>query len=145
MDRKRWLTGCFFGIALLLAGCGSRTGSATGTVRCGSQVLTGGTVSFYCDNGEIVSSLISAEGTYHLPHVAPGAVRVAVVSHAHVPPGLQYAQAPTAFVPPISPKGTAPDKPVTLIPERYNRPESSGVNFVVQPGEQILDLELLPQ
>lgn len=144
MNTKRWRIHLLLGMALLSAGCSSKVGSATGTVRYGSQVLTGGTVSFYGDNGEIVSSLISAEGTYRLPRLAPGKVRVAVVSHARVPPALQFAQAPTAFAPPVSPNSSAPQRPTTLIPERYNRPDTSGLSFVVQPGEQVFDLELLP-
>lgn len=107
-------------------------------------MLTTGTVSFYCEKGQIVSALISSEGKYHLPRVPKGSARVAVVSHPAVPPGLQVNQVPLAFAPPVTPTATPPAKPHTPIPERYNRPDSSGLVFTINPGEQTLDIDLAP-
>ena len=131
-------------------GCGSSTATVTGTVRYRNQALPTGTVSFYCENGEIVSSLISANGTYHLPRVAPGPVRVAIISHSRVPEGLQVVQPPVAFAP-VSPQGvrysavaSASARPATPIPDKYSRPDSSGLLFTLSPGEQNVDIELNP-
>lgn len=145
MDMKRRGTGMLLLLtALSLAGCGHKTNGVTGTVRYGGRVLTMGTVSFYGANGEIVSSLISAEGTYRLARVGPGAVRVAVVSHPRVPPALQRDQAPAAFAPALAAAKPAPERPYTPIPERYQRPDTSGLHFVVERGDQVLDLDLTP-
>jgi hypothetical protein len=129
---------------LSLAGCDNKSGVVTGTVRYGGRVLTMGTVSFYGGNGDIVSSLISADGTYRLARVAPGTVRVVVVSHPRVPPALQRDQAPATFAPALSAAKPAPESPYTPIPERYQRPETSGLHFVVERGDQVLDLDLTP-
>ena len=139
----RWLAGLLV-VVLAASGCGSKTGTVTGTVRYRNHMLTTGTVSFYCEKGEIVSALISPEGTYHLPRVPKGPARVAVVSHPAVPPGLQANRVPLAFARPATPQATLPIKPYTLIPERYNRPDSSGLVLTVHPGEQTLDLDLAP-
>jgi hypothetical protein len=150
MNKRRFMAlGRLFTSLLLLAtltaaGCGSRTGIVTGVVRFRHRALTTGTVSYYCENGEIVSSLISPEGTYRLPQVAPGSVRVAVVSHPAVPPGLQVNQAPAAFAPPVSRTIATPAKLYTPIPAKYNRPDHAGLTFVIRPGEQTVDIELTP-
>src|SRR5579872_1800775 len=73
----RWLAGLLVGV-LAASGCGSKTGTVTGAVRYRNQMLTTGTVSFYCEKGEIVSALIAKDGTYRLAKVPKGSARVAV-------------------------------------------------------------------
>ncbi len=141
--KTRWLAGLLVGV-LAVSGCGSKTGTVTGTVRYRNQMLTTGTVSFYCEKGEIVSALIAKDGTYRLAKVPKGLTRVAVVSHPAVPYGLQVNQVPAAFAPPSAPTARVPLKPSTFIPERYNRPDSSGLVLTVQGGEQTLDFDLTP-
>jgi hypothetical protein len=149
--QRRWLAGVCLLAVLTAAGCGAKTASVTGKVSFRNKALTTGTVSFYGNNGDIVSGLIAPDGTYRLHEVGPGPVRVVVVSHPAVPPGLQANRAPAGFAPsyPAS-RGeqraalATMSKPSTPIPERYNRPDSSGLSFVVNPGEQTLNLELAP-
>ena len=129
--------------ALAVSGCADRKADVTGTVRYRNQPVTNGSVSFYCANGEIRSSLLSTDGTYHLTQMLPGTVRVAVVSHPRVPPALHADRSPAALAP-NSRKTAVPDRPISVIPERYSRPDSSGLNFVVNPGEQVLDIDLAP-
>src|SRR6516225_5859202 len=121
---------------LALTGCDGRGTNVTGTIRYRGQPLTSGTVSFFCENGEIHSSLLSEEGSYQLPRLPPGSARVAVVSHPRIPQGLQTNQGPPSPAPLISAKGRIPQKPQMRVPERYGRPESSGLLFTINPGDQ---------
>lgn len=127
-----------------IAGCKARQAEVTGSVRYRNKPLTSGSVSFYCANGEIRSSIISEDGTYHLAKMAPGSVRVTVASHPRVPQSLRASWGPTRVGPSGAREPEAPEKPLVQVPKRYNQPESSELAFEVQPGEQKLDLELRP-
>jgi hypothetical protein len=129
--------------ALAAWGCAARKADVTGTVRYRNEPVVTGSVSFYTENGEIRSSLLSPDGSYHLTQLPPGSVRVAVVSHPPVPPALHVDRAPAALAP-NSRKTTVPQRPISIIPERYSRPDSSGLHFIVNPGEQVLDIDLAP-
>jgi hypothetical protein len=129
--------------ALAASGCAARKADVTGTVRYRNQPVTSGSVSFYCDNGEIRSSLLSADGTYHLTQMAPGSARVVVVSHPRVPPALHIDHAPAALAPHPRQK-TVPNRPISVVPQRYSQPDSSGLNFIINSGEQVLDIDLVP-
>ena len=129
--------------ALAASGCSARKADVKGSVRFRNQPVTTASVSFYCENGEIHSSLLSTDGTYHLTQMPPGPVRVVVVSHPRVPPALYTDRAPAALAP-HSRQKTVPNKPMSVVPPRYSRPDSSGLNFIVNPGEQVLDVDLAP-
>lgn len=136
-------------LLLTASGCGSKTATVKGTVRYRNRTLPTGTVSFYCANGEIISALIGADGSYQVPRLAPGPARVAVISHSHVPQGLQVSQPPLVRAPAANPSGAGrvpsnaiPTQFATPIPEKYNRPDSSGLAFVLNVGEQTLDIDL---
>ncbi len=136
--------------SLVVSGCGPETASVSGKVRFRRQLLKSGTVIFLADNGEMSSSLLAPDGTYHVPRVAPGTVRVAVVSHPAVPPGLQRGQ---PFIPRSrsdrSTKIRDSRSPSILtictpIPEKYSHPEESGLVFTVHSGNETLDFDLEP-
>lgn len=142
-----FLTPRFAAVALLIAlaasGCAARKADIKGTVRYRNQPVTNGSVSFYCANGEIRSSLLSTDGTYHLTQVAPGSARVAVVSHPPVPPALHTDRVPDSLAPRPR-QQTVPHKSISVVPPRYSRPDSSGLDFMVNPGEQVLEIDLAP-
>ncbi len=129
--------------ALAASGCAARKADIKGTVRYRNQPVTNGSVSFYCENGEIRSTLLSTDGTYHLTQVAPGSARIIVVSHPRVPPALHTERLPASLAPRPR-QQTVPDRPISVVPRRYSQPDSSGLRFMLNPGEQVLDLDLAP-
>lgn len=141
---------CLGLIVLLLAGtgCGPRTGFVTGRVTYRQQPLTQGTVTFFCDDGQIVFGLINKDGIYTIPNVPEGRVRGTVATHPPVPPGFSiHQQLPPSKDAPrldVSPAERRPGGRYPRIPERFNNPDQSGIEFIVQRGEQTHDITLSP-
>jgi hypothetical protein len=139
-----------FGVAILslsalvlIAGCGKSSGNVSGKVTLDGQPLKGGgTVTFQGSKGG-VSGTISPEGSYTISNVPPGEVKItlapgmatgAVASATPGDPGKM--QPPKTLAPP------APVLPHGNIPEKYTKPETSGLTYTVKSGNQTFDIPL---
>lgn len=117
-----------------LAGCGGAgptTHTVSGQVTYRDKPVTTGTVMFYPEKGPAATSTIDSNGRYQLQAVA-GRHRVSIIAQ---PP------LPDDFNPDNLPPGWSP--PTSLVPEKFNRPSTSGVTVSVQPdGLNEVDLIL---
>jgi hypothetical protein len=129
------LMGAFSALPLL-AGCGSELGATvSGQVTIDGKPVGPGMVTFAAERAGEVPAVggLDDDGSYTLqtnrkPGVAPGAYRVAI----------------QAFQPP---EGLAPgertmklSKP--LIPEKYLQVDSSGLEYTVDRGANVINIEL---
>jgi hypothetical protein len=122
----------------LAAGCGSSGGvtEVTGTVSFQGQPLKSGEVTFVDSDGTKSFSAISAKGEYRVKGVKRGKARISVVSKARVPAGLMKPG-------PRDPLPSAKEEPPIVIPERYTRPESSGLSVEIDSRKVRHDIDLL--
>jgi hypothetical protein len=124
--------------ALILAGCGDegpKTFPVTGKVSYQGNPLPFGAVMFVPPDGPAGSAKIEPDGTYKVDLIA-GAHQVSVIA---VPPRQGR--------PDPSQEGgldtTGFPEPKPLVPEKYNRPDTSNVQIEVQPtGENTIDIDL---
>lgn len=128
---------CYLPLAVLLAGCGpsgSEMYKVTGTVSYQGDPLELGIVMFVAEDGPPSQPVgIGPDGRYELMAVAGQhtVVVVAVPQAEGIPDpdeegGISYSNAP----------------PVTsLIPEKYNRQETSGVTVVVE-GKKLNEIPI---
>jgi hypothetical protein len=137
------------------AGCASRSkGIVKGQVMFFDKKLTAGTVAFQSADGRIGSGNIDFNGNYTVYDAPLGpcsvTVRVPQMSQG-APKGL--AQPPKGMPPMRPPGGDAaadadssmidPHK-IVSIPGKYAKPETSGLNFTVEKGEQTYNITLTP-
>ncbi len=145
------------GVAVLLGtapGCGSgrpKLGTVTGMVRFAEKPIAVGTIIVEVpgkrpSSGKILDGVIRDVTTYDIGDGVPvGVARVAV--HAYSPSPDKKAET-------IETDATGqvgkPDKSgymgvtESLIPLRYNHPESSGLTVRIEPGENTIALDLQP-
>jgi hypothetical protein len=148
MAQRGGRAACAALLALAVSGCESDRGSVSGKVTYRRHPLGGGTVLFYGPDQSVTASLIAADGTYRAPNLPVGRVRVAVVPHPPVPPGLSRANReapPAARAPPVPSDSTSvsgPEVRAVRIPEKYSHPERSGLSLQVDRAEQTFDIEL---
>jgi ABC-type Na+ efflux pump permease subunit len=139
----------FLGLALLCCGCSAsstsayrepgkketggavnegKTAAVAGKVTYRGQPLSAGTVTFHSDSGSDVSAIIEDDGSYKAAVVPLGKYKVTVKAE------------------PAPVKGTAFTKEKTKrsvpVPEKYSRPESSGLSAEVSEQETGLDIKL---
>jgi hypothetical protein len=135
----------------LLGGCGGpRLAKVTGKVTYGSKPVTGGKIMFYPESGRMALGEIGPDGTYTLTTFKPGdgalvgPHRVAIES-TRVGPGNM--ETPKSFEEEL--KGVPPGGKILvagkvewLVPEKYSRPENSGLTAKVEnrPNEINFDL-----
>jgi len=139
-------------ILAAVAGCGKGTATVTGKVTYQGQAITSGTVVFYGENGKVDSGILDANGNYTLTRAPVGTVKVAVMvpkiaskgAGGGPPPGPPAGKGKlkTAPVDPSRPVPAPVEK--SAIPERYTDAEKSGLVYTVNPGSQIINLELQP-
>jgi hypothetical protein len=111
--------------ALALPGC-SGTGEISGVVKHKGQPVSGGTIVFHDGDKRSWAATIGTDGTYSVANVPTGNAKVTVQSALSIP----LAGSQTAKVRPVS------------VPDKYNRPDSSGLTFEVQAGSQTKDWDL---
>jgi hypothetical protein len=155
--------GLVLGFALLAAGC-SGTGTVTGKVTFGNQVVGGGKVLFTSAEGKgSVSADIEPDGTYKAEKVPTGEVKVAVDTSSAKPtqgPAVGGPQnkkpggvAPNMPLPPADqvPAGADPSKlyggqqpkgKYVAIPEKYTNPSTSELTLKVKSGTNEYDIPL---
>src|SRR5262249_17616861 len=138
----------------LLSGCGGpKLAKVTGRVTCGGKPVTGGKIMFYPESGRMALGEIGSDGRVALTPLPPPARallrshRVAIES-TRVGPGTY--EAPQNFEEELerSRKGGAGGKVLVagkvdwLVPEKYARPESSGLTATVGSGPNEIDFDL---
>ena len=115
--------------AVCLTGCGERLeSSVTGVVTYQGAPLEKGNVAFYPVSGAPALATIGKDGTYRLrtaskSGLAAGEYRAIVTSFEVIP-------------------GDPPMPGESLIPRRYSRPDTSNLQFSVQPGANTIEIEL---
>jgi hypothetical protein len=117
----------------LLAGCGRGWGEISGTVRYQGRPLPKGTITFYDEANQAVSSPIDADGKYTVRKVAAGKVKVAVMLPMFV---VVIGDKEGAA------KMAAEKKTLPNLPAHYADAEKSGLDRDVKRGSQTLDFDL---
>ena len=123
-----------------VAGCGPATGKVKGRVKLAKKHLTAGTVGFISKSGQVGVGRIDADGNFEIPNAPVGDVKISVQVPAQPPGGNAK---PPAGIPDTRPQGGAA-KPIVPIPAKYGNPETSGLTYTVQKGEQTHDIDLAP-
>jgi hypothetical protein len=122
----------------LVAGCGGRgpqTGEAYGRVTVKDKPVTAGTVKFFPEaGGDPVGTGIMPDGTYRATGVPVGRSKVAVET-------LHFKQL-TPPPPGIAKQLGGPRTKYVPIPERYEKPGTSGLAVEVERGAKEWNIEL---
>jgi hypothetical protein len=149
-------------LGLLAAGCSGK-GEVSGKVSYRGQPLVGGVVTFFHPTKGAFNSRIYKDGSYVIPDIPAGKVKVAVKS---LPPSGRSANPMAQMLKQESAKkgktfsaedrakmspemkaalenSSAPKSPQEVkIPANYADPEKSGLEYTVIGGKQTRDLEL---
>ncbi len=141
-------------VVCAVGGCGpdyKARGTVKGKVTYNKKALTSGTVMFYGASNNITSSaVIDTEGNYVMNDAPLGEVKITVTVTA-LPPGKPMKYGPAAEGESKDPSGTVPDSipimskmpsSILRIDEKYSKPDTSGLSFTVEKGEQTHNLEL---
>jgi len=127
-------------MALSLAGCGaggSRGSRLTGTVTVGGKPAAGATIRFFADSGECVAAAsIGDTGSYVATDVPRQQLRIAFEPGAA---SGMYSEAPPPGTTPLPGSSTVPP---AKIPEKFQKPETSGLTTTVSGDEQSADFSL---
>ncbi len=140
----RYRAAFFALLPLAFAGCARPPSALTGRVYFGDQPVTCGTVVVYCEGSHIVRGPIQPDGTYSVPNVPPGDVRIAVVPPLRLPEGyrLKLATPPVHDGPIMPGSGRAADDKFPAIPKRYGMPEESELTAKVGRTPTEFDIRL---
>lgn len=126
-----------------LTGCGSGTGTVSGTVSYLGKPLMSGSVVLYCEDRQIVRGVI-VDGRYSIPNVPHGAVLVTVQGRSKSPTGLRLQQnLPPITDGPVLAKAASSDQD-ELVPQRYSQPEESGLAVNVDSRHVVYEIDLTP-
>jgi len=158
--------------SVFMAGCssdppGPKIANVDGSVTYNGSPLAGATVTFVPENGPLAMGVTDLSGKFKLATgaLAGAAVGPARVSVSAFPPGQSSSNDMSAAMakPPTNPQESAeywkkigemqqkmsqrqsaePEKPKSLVPERYNKAESSGLSYTVKPdGDNHFTIEL---
>jgi hypothetical protein len=131
-------------LALLAGGCGSR-GTVSGKVTHKGKPVVWGTVSVFASDDVQYAGQLTPEGTYSIPDVPSGQVRITVSSPnpdgtgrggpAAANGGLGDSPGPEAAA-------TRPPPGIWFpIPAKYSEPSRSGLTGTVR-GNTVIDLDL---
>jgi hypothetical protein len=139
-------------------GCGSSAkprAVVKGKVLIGDKHLTAGNVMFYGNDNATASATIDKTGNYVMGDAPIGEVKVTVTVPKISPAMLAKMNAVRKGIPDaksvdpsdptkaISIMGDMPEK-IVPIPDKYAAPETSGLTYTVQNGEQTKDFVLTP-
>jgi hypothetical protein len=157
-NRRVWAGGLLACCAFLLSsGCGpdyKARGVVKGKVTTGKRPLTTGTVMFYGKNGMTASAVIDTEGNYEMSD-APLGECVVTVTVNKLPDYVTHQRPGQPAVPEMKkPPESKDDVPIPAVPAskmpkfavpidaKYSSPETSGLKFTVQKGEQTYNIDL---
>lgn len=131
-------------LCVALAGCGPSKGTVSGKVTHKGKPVVWGSVTLIASDGVQYAGQITPEGTYTVPHVPGGAVKIAVASPN--PDG-------TSRGGPAAARGGSGDRSGEearqmpppgawfALPEKYGDPAQSGLTGTVS-GDTTIDLDL---
>lgn len=146
MNRRQFLLVVLLALgAGSLTGCSRSAGSVTGRVTFQGTPLRTGTVLLYCEDKQIIHGLIGVDGTYQIPNVPPGRVRVTVRAPARqVEAWTHRVRIPPAINGPSLPDSarSARDPVPPVLPARYEVPEESGLAVTVAGGVTVFDIPM---
>jgi hypothetical protein len=140
---------------LALAGCGHGKAPVSGSVTYKGKALPSGTVSFFGSDNQVASGQIGPDGSYSVPAVTVGPVKVSVqvatVGKKTItmgPPGGDKKMtsggpkdmAERSAI--ATGEGAGTPAAVVKIPQEYANPETSGLTFTVQPGGNTFNIDL---
>ncbi len=131
----------FLLIALAPMGCGSPTGTVSGTVKAGDQALPTGHITFVTENGKVVSGPIT-DGAYKLADVPVGNVKIAVKSFAAGPKIVNPLESSNAEKKAFNAAASKKAVFVKIAPH-YGDPEQSKLTYKVEAGPQEHHIELM--
>jgi hypothetical protein len=123
-------------------GCGRPMGSVSGTVKYKGKLLPYGNVSFFGADGDAAAAEIKDDGTYNIPRVPVGPVKVTVVCID--PAGTEAAKAAIDKMRSqggVKPPNFDPNKYIK-IPTVYGDMDKSGLTFTVEPGANTYNIDL---
>lgn len=140
---RRLILALLFVLALASMGCGN--GQVGGQVKQQDRVVVYGTVSLLCSDGLLRHGIIQEDGSYSIPDVPPGPVKVAVESNDpedDYKSKLKYQDSPAAAAALWRP---SPElrKQWFPISSSYKVPETSGLEFEVKRGKNQHDIILV--
>ena len=161
---RLWVSGLLACCTILLfSGCGpdyKARGAVKGKVTLGTKSLTTGTVMFMNKAGLSASASITPDGNYDMPDAPLGECTVTVTVQAlpvdssvrarlkgkgpAMPAGPKMpenAGNPENSSPEL-PSGPNVPKEVVTIDAKYSNPDTSGLKFTVNKGEQTYNIEL---
>jgi hypothetical protein len=120
----------------VVSGCGKPEGTVTGHVRYKGETVAAGNVIFYGSDNQAVTASINSDGSYTATKVPLGAVKVAV-NTPQMSEGMvkSLQKMKKGQIPPAASKTVA-------VPERYGKPEKSGLELTVTQGSQPFEIEL---
>jgi hypothetical protein len=126
----------------LATGCGGPyTGTVTGKVTYKGTPLPGGIVTFIHPDGRIGQATIKEDGSYTVEQAPGGDVKCTVQTVKPIPavPKSMASKLPGGghAAEPVYPAGK-----YVRIPEKYSKPETSGLNLTVHRGSQNYDISL---
>ncbi len=133
---------------LLAAGCGSK-GVVSGKVLYQGKPVRGGSVSFILEGGGTMFSPIEEDGSYTIPNVPPGTVKITVETESFRPTVMQ--RDASGGAPEFMKKYIQEKEPQLLeqrakryvkIPPQYSDPDKSNLTYVVKSGKQEHDIDL---
>lgn len=127
------------GFLLCLAGCGSseKMGRAFGKVTFQGQPVPEGIISFSNrEKGIFMTAKLNSDGSYELVTAQGRGLPLAAYQVAVNPPLVDA---------PLGPALGPPKLPLyPNIPEKYRKPESSGLTLTVRDGDNPFDVDMRP-
>lgn len=130
----------------LLAGCGSgiEVAPVTGHVTLDGQPVTRGEITFFPAEGPPALGAIQADGVYAVSTAGAGEgavpghhlVTIMATEMTGIPPGRDEMH------PAQQHKSVQAAKMVWLVPQKYSRPQTSGLTADVKAGQNTIDFKL---
>jgi hypothetical protein len=126
----RWFGGSvILGLALVgTSGCAPAKGTVSGKVTLkdnGASVSPGSLVTFWSTDNHQFPGLVGTDGTYSVPDVPVGEMKVTVVPPSPLAQTFSHSRLPGA--PEANPA-------IVPIPDKYRDPAKTQLKFTVQPG-----------
>ncbi len=148
-----------FGFLTLVIGCGpdyKARANVKGKVSIGKKPLTSGTVMFHGKNGITSTASIKPNGDYEMTDAPIGEVTITVeVAGLPMDPSVRarmkakagdFGKGVEGSKNPEGGEGIAlmPEMPkeIVPIPEKFSKPDTSGLKYNVEKGEHTHDIEL---
>jgi hypothetical protein len=159
MNLSVWSRSALLGTAMLAIaafGCGAKKTTVTGKVTYNGKPVVWGNVSFLASDGSSYDGFINLDGTYSIPDVPPGQVKIGIYSPdpkmedtraTGAAAGNDKVKKPNDFVDPREKMGIkqaeAPNRPRPpdgawfKLPDSAADPYRSGLTGVVKSGEPL--------